>query len=74
MCSNNRQSTEHLCCVWRDRDTFVFFNIYMAGYIDSPDPAYDLKLVIDKGTVDVLKPSWIIDSVEQGEKVPMKKR
>jgi len=38
------------------------------------DTAYDLKLVIDKGTVDVLKPSWIIHSIEQGEKVPMKKK
>jgi len=31
-------------------------------------------LVIDKGTVDVLTPRWVIDSVDQGEKVPMKKK
>ncbi|CAA7265112.1 unnamed protein product [Cyclocybe aegerita] len=35
---------------------------------------YDLKLVIDKGKVEVLKPSWIMDSIEQGEKVPMRKK
>jgi len=36
--------------------------------------AYDLKLVIDKGIVDVLKPSWITDSIEGGEKAPMQKK
>ncbi|KAJ3515533.1 hypothetical protein NLJ89_g1703 [Agrocybe chaxingu] len=35
---------------------------------------YDLKLVIDKGKVDVLKPSWVMDSIERGEKVPMRKK
>ncbi|KIM44920.1 hypothetical protein M413DRAFT_442894 [Hebeloma cylindrosporum] len=35
---------------------------------------YDLKLIIDKGKVDVIKPSWILDSIEKGEGVPMAKK
>jgi len=35
---------------------------------------YDLKLVMDKGVVDVLKPSWITASIELGEKVPLRKK
>ena len=36
--------------------------------------AYDLKLIIDKGVVDVLKPSWIIASIELGEKASLRKK
>ena len=36
--------------------------------------AYDLKLVIDKGVVDVLKPSWITASIELGETLPLRKK
>ncbi len=32
--------------------------------------AYSLKLVIDKGLVDVLKPRWITDSLEAGLRSP----
>ena len=32
---------------------------------------YNLKLVIDKGLMDVLKPRWITDSVEAGYTLPM---
>ncbi|KAF9525150.1 DNA ligase 4 [Crepidotus variabilis] len=32
---------------------------------------YDLKLVIDKDVIDVLKPSWIINSADRGEKLEM---
>nr|Q7Z7W5.1 RecName: Full=DNA ligase 4; AltName: Full=DNA ligase IV; AltName: Full=Polydeoxyribonucleotide synthase [ATP] 4 [Coprinopsis cinerea]BAC76766.1 DNA ligase IV [Coprinopsis cinerea]BAD93669.1 DNA ligase IV [Coprinopsis cinerea] len=35
---------------------------------------YDLKLVIDKGIHDVIKPSWITDSVTLGEPAPFKKK
>jgi len=35
---------------------------------------YDLKLIIDKGKVDVIKPSWIEDSIEEGERVPLRKK
>ena len=37
----------------------------------STSAAYNLKLVIDKGLVDVLKPRWITDSVEAGYALPM---
>ena len=36
--------------------------------------AYDLKLIIDKDKVDVIKPSWILDSIEKGEGVPLGKK
>lgn len=36
--------------------------------------AYDLKMVIDKGIVDVIRPRWIFDSIEEGELVPMSKK
>jgi len=36
--------------------------------------AYDLKLIIDKGKVDVIKPSWILDSIEKGEGVLLGKK
>ncbi|KAF8909386.1 DNA ligase 4 [Gymnopilus junonius] len=35
---------------------------------------YDLKLIIDKGKIDVIKPSWIEDTVEHGEKRPLQKK
>jgi len=35
---------------------------------------YDLKLIIDKGKADVIKPSWIVDSIEEGEQVPLQKK
>ncbi|KAF8159664.1 DNA ligase IV [Crassisporium funariophilum] len=35
---------------------------------------YDLKLVINKDIVDVLKPAWITESVERGERVPLRKK
>ncbi|KAF8963440.1 DNA ligase 4 [Flammula alnicola] len=35
---------------------------------------YDLKLLIDKGAVDIIKPNWIVDSIEEGERLPMRKK
>lgn len=35
---------------------------------------YDLKLLINKGTVDIVKPEWIHDSVSRGQLAPMAKR
>ncbi|KAF5316619.1 hypothetical protein D9619_006679 [Psilocybe cf. subviscida] len=35
---------------------------------------YDLKLIIDKDQLDVIKPSWITDSIEAGEAVPLCKK
>ena len=46
---------------------YEFFWVYLPA-------AYDLKLVIDKGVVDVLKPSWITASIELGEKAPLRKK
>lgn len=36
--------------------------------------AYDLRLIVDKDAIDVLKPNWIVDSVEQGRKASMTKK
>jgi hypothetical protein len=33
-----------------------------------------LKLVIDKGVNDVIKPAWITDSIRAGKKVPLGKK
>ncbi|PPQ96588.1 hypothetical protein CVT26_006325 [Gymnopilus dilepis] len=35
---------------------------------------YDLRLIIEKGKIDVIRPNWIEDSVERGEKVPLTKK
>lgn len=36
--------------------------------------AYNLKLLIDKGIYDVLKPAWVIDSIELGHTAPFQKK
>jgi DNA ligase-4 len=36
--------------------------------------AYDLKLVIDKGIHDVLKPDWVKDSIALGHPMPFRKK
>lgn len=36
--------------------------------------AYDLKLLIDKGFYDVIKPAWLEDSIASGALAPFKKR
>jgi len=36
--------------------------------------AYDIKLLIDKGNVDIIRPQWIRDSIARGELVPLKKK
>ncbi|PPQ67701.1 hypothetical protein CVT24_002757 [Panaeolus cyanescens] len=35
---------------------------------------YDLQAIINKGTYDVLKPTWVTDSVEKQELQPLRKR
>ncbi|KAF9462872.1 DNA ligase 4 [Collybia nuda] len=35
---------------------------------------YDLKLYIDKGIYDVLKPAWILESIELGHPAPFNKK
>ncbi|OAX43215.1 DNA ligase 4 [Rhizopogon vinicolor AM-OR11-026] len=35
---------------------------------------YDIKLLIDKGSVDIIRPQWIRDSIARGELVPLKKK
>ena len=37
-------------------------------------PAYDLKLLIDKGIHDIVKPGWVKESVGLGELVPLRKK
>ena len=36
--------------------------------------AYDIKMIMDRGTVDILRPEWIKDSVAKGELMPFKRR
>jgi DNA ligase-4 len=36
--------------------------------------AYDLKLIIEKDQLDVIKPSWITDSIDAEEAVPLRKK
>lgn len=35
---------------------------------------YDIKLLIDKDSVDIIRPQWITDCIHQGELVPLKKK
>lgn len=36
--------------------------------------AYDIKLLVNKGTVDIIRPQWVLDCVARDELVPLKKR
>lgn len=36
--------------------------------------AYDIKLLVNKGTVDIVRPQWVLDCVARDELVPLKKR
>ncbi|KIJ65132.1 hypothetical protein HYDPIDRAFT_89015 [Hydnomerulius pinastri MD-312] len=35
---------------------------------------YDIKLLVNKGTVDIVRPKWILDCIAKGEKLPLRKR
>ncbi|KAG1849416.1 ATP dependent DNA ligase domain-containing protein [Suillus subalutaceus] len=35
---------------------------------------YDIKLLIDKDSVDIIRPQWITDCIHRGELVPLKKK
>lgn len=35
---------------------------------------YDIKLLIDKDNVDIIRPQWVTDCIHRGELVPLKKR
>ncbi|KAF7796329.1 hypothetical protein EIP86_007506 [Pleurotus ostreatoroseus] len=35
---------------------------------------YDIKLIVDKGVLNIIRPQWIKDCVAQGELVPLKKK
>ncbi|THG99158.1 hypothetical protein EW026_g3144 [Hermanssonia centrifuga] len=35
---------------------------------------YDLKLVMNKGDVDIIRPQWLTDSVARGDLAPLKKK
>jgi hypothetical protein len=43
-------------------------------FIEFSFAAYDLKLLLDKGIYDVLKPRWITDSITLGHPAPFKKK
>ncbi|KAH8116296.1 DNA ligase 4 [Phellopilus nigrolimitatus] len=35
---------------------------------------YDLRLIMDKGIHDIIRPSWVYDCIDQGERVPLQKK
>ncbi|KAF8551211.1 ATP-dependent DNA ligase [Imleria badia] len=35
---------------------------------------YDIKMLVNKGTVDIVRPQWVLDCVARDELVPLKKR
>ncbi|CAL1714652.1 unnamed protein product [Somion occarium] len=35
---------------------------------------YDIRMIMDKGAIDIIKPIWITDSIAKGELVPMRKK
>ncbi|KAH0836355.1 DNA ligase 4 [Lanmaoa asiatica] len=35
---------------------------------------YDIKLLVNKGTVDIVRPQWVLDCVARDELLPLKKR
>lgn len=37
-------------------------------------PAYDIKLLVNKGKVDIVRPRWVLDCVARDELVPLRKR
>ncbi|KAI6167470.1 ATP dependent DNA ligase domain-containing protein [Pisolithus thermaeus] len=45
----------------------------MAVYGGATTP-YDLKLLMRKGTVDIIRPRWILDCVARGELLPLRKK
>ncbi|GJE90990.1 DNA ligase 4 [Phanerochaete sordida] len=45
----------------------------MAVY-DGATVPYDIKMIMDRGAHDIVKPAWIRDSVERGELAPLTKR
>lgn len=36
--------------------------------------AYDIKLLIDKDSVDIIRPQWVTDCIHRGELVPLRKK
>lgn len=36
--------------------------------------AYDIKLIMDKGALDIIRPQWIKDSVAKGVLMPLRKK
>ena len=37
-------------------------------------PGYDIRLLVNKGTVDIVRPQWVLDCVARDELGPLKKR
>ncbi|KAJ3483114.1 hypothetical protein NLI96_g6529 [Meripilus lineatus] len=35
---------------------------------------YDIKMIMNKGQYDIIKPAWITDSIQKGERVPMRQK
>lgn len=49
----------------------LVFRIYP---LTSASPAYDLKLVMDKGVCDIIRPQWILDCVANEKILPLTKK
>jgi DNA ligase-4 len=76
-CAQIANNQPDLFVVYGGTVTRKLFHHYSSSYIHHLFciiAAYDLKLIIDKGKADVIKPSWILDSIEEGEQVPLRKK
>lgn len=52
-------------CCQSSRDGVILTNATLA---------YDIKLLVNKGTVDIVRPQWVLDCVARDELVPLRKR
>jgi hypothetical protein len=59
--------TRESCLVFLEL-TIILTGVFMVAR--NGDVAFDLKLTIDKNVNDVIKPSWIKDSIALGEPTP----
>lgn len=51
-----------------------FFNLLTYCSHPAISVAYDLKLLIEKGIYDVLRPNWVTDSIALGHPAPFRKK
>lgn len=75
---SSRSSTAERRTLW----WFTVEKVYVSSSImhalfheaELPDIAYDIKIIMNKGIIDIIRPEWIKDSVTKGELMPFKKK